>query len=372
MKRMYYIDNIRILLTALVVLHHLAITYAGGPGLWYYIEPNPNPITNLVLTLFIATNQSFFMGMFFLISAFFLEKSMRRKSGREVLHDKLKRLGIPLLFYIFILSPLTMYLKARFEFGLDPTFVEFFRTDGWLTFGPIWFVAALLLFTLVTVGGGLVLKVPFLKTITPLPNNRRLLLGVFFITIVSFLVRIEIPVGQTLDPFGFQLAHFTQYIVLFCVGFVASKNNWLEQITAADAKLWMRAVWVFMLVLFPAVFYFGGALTKGTDIFMGGLSWQSLAYSLWEQVVGIGIIIGLFSWYREKRNEQNGIQKTLSASAYTVYIFHTLILVGLSLAFRNVAISSTAKFLILAPIVLVSCFAISNIIRKLPVARGIL
>lgn len=372
MNRKYYIDNIRILLTALVVLHHLAITYAGGPGLWYYIEPNPNPITNLILTLFLATNQSFFMGMFFLISAYFLEKSLRRKSVPQVLGDKLKRLGIPLLFYLLILSPLIMYLKARFEHGLNPSFVEFFRTGGWLTFGPLWFVAALLLFTLVTIMGGQLLKLPFLQSTAPLPSNRRILLGVLFITLLSFIVRIEIPVGETLDPLGFQLAHFSQYIVLFCVGFVASKNKWLEQINQADAKLWMRAVWIFMLVLFPAVFYFGGALTQGTDIFMGGFSWQSLAYSLWEQVVGVGIIIGLFYWYREKRNRQGNRQKSLSASAYTVYVFHSLILVALSLAFRHIAISPTAKFVILAPIALVSCFAISNGIRQLPFARNIL
>lgn len=372
MSRKYYIDNIRILLTALVVLHHLAITYAGGPGLWYYIEPNSNPISNLILTLFVATNQSFFMGMFFLISAYFLEKSLRRKTVNQVVNDKLKRLGIPLLFYILVLSPLIMYLKARFQHDLDPTFMEFFRTQGWLTFGPIWFVAALLLFTLITILGGQFIKLPFLQTTAPLPNNRRILFGVLFITLISFIVRIEIPVGQTLNPFGFQLAHFTQYIVLFCVGFVASKNEWLEQISKADAKRWMRAVWFFLLVLFPAVFYFGGALSKGTDIFMGGFTWQSFAYSLWEEVVGIGIIIGLFSWYRENRNTQGALKKSLSASAYTVYVFHSLILVALSLAFRHVAISSTAKFVILAPIVLISCFVISNGIRKLPIARNIL
>lgn len=372
MNRKYYIDNIRILLTSLVVLHHLAITYAGGPGLWYYVEPNSNPVANLLLTLFVATNQSFFMGMFFLISAYFLEKSLRRKSVNQVVRDKLKRLGIPLLFYILILSPVIMYLKVRYQFDLDLSIAEFFQTQNWLTFGPIWFVAALLLFTLITVVGGQFIRLPFLQTTATLPSNRRILIGILFITLLSFIVRIEIPVGKTLDPLGFQLAHFTQYIVLFCVGFVASKNNWLEQISPADAKLWMRVVSVFLIVLFPAVFYFGGALTKGTDIFMGGFTWQSFAYSLWEEVVGIGIIIGLFSWYREKRNKQDALQKTLSASAYTVYTFHSLILVVLSLAFRNIDISSTAKFVILAPIVLISCFAISNGIRKLPIARDIL
>jgi len=35
--RLLYIDNLRIVLTALVILHHLAIQY-GAPGITYYIE----------------------------------------------------------------------------------------------------------------------------------------------------------------------------------------------------------------------------------------------------------------------------------------------------------------------------------------------
>ena len=35
--RLLYIDNLRILLTILVIMHHLAIGY-GGPGDWAYRE----------------------------------------------------------------------------------------------------------------------------------------------------------------------------------------------------------------------------------------------------------------------------------------------------------------------------------------------
>ena len=66
--RSYYIDNLRIFLTSLVVLHHLAITY-GAPGLWYYKEEALDPVSSILLSLFVATNQAFFMGMFFMISA---------------------------------------------------------------------------------------------------------------------------------------------------------------------------------------------------------------------------------------------------------------------------------------------------------------
>jgi len=36
-KRIHYLDNIRIYLTVIVILQHLAITY-GAPGGWYYRE----------------------------------------------------------------------------------------------------------------------------------------------------------------------------------------------------------------------------------------------------------------------------------------------------------------------------------------------
>ena len=64
--RLAFIDNIRILLVILVVLHHLAVTY-GGEGSWYYYEGRADTITAMVLTLFIVVNQASFMGFYFLM-----------------------------------------------------------------------------------------------------------------------------------------------------------------------------------------------------------------------------------------------------------------------------------------------------------------
>ena len=63
-RRKYYIDNLRIFLTCMVVIHHLAVTYSGA-GNWYYNETGTGLISSILLTLFSATNQAFFMGMFF-------------------------------------------------------------------------------------------------------------------------------------------------------------------------------------------------------------------------------------------------------------------------------------------------------------------
>jgi hypothetical protein len=51
---------LRVVLTALVILHHTAITY-GGSGSWFYreVRDGGSP-TSVLLTVFCAVNQSFF------------------------------------------------------------------------------------------------------------------------------------------------------------------------------------------------------------------------------------------------------------------------------------------------------------------------
>ena len=66
--------------------------------------------------------------------------------------DRLIRLGIPLVFYSFILSPVLIYLVYYFGEGHRISFIQFLSGfHDWIDFGVLWFVAALLLFTLVYV-----------------------------------------------------------------------------------------------------------------------------------------------------------------------------------------------------------------------------
>src|SRR5271170_3762294 len=96
LPRAYYIDRIRVVLTALVVLHHSAITY-GAPGGWYYRElPTTASITGILFTFFVSLNQAYFMGFFFLIAGYFTPASYDRKGPLRFAVDRLIRLGIPL------------------------------------------------------------------------------------------------------------------------------------------------------------------------------------------------------------------------------------------------------------------------------------
>jgi len=69
-QRFVYIDHLRVLLTVLVILHHVSVAY-GGMGGWGFIDPNLDETTSIFLTLFNAVNQSFFMAAFFFLAAYF-------------------------------------------------------------------------------------------------------------------------------------------------------------------------------------------------------------------------------------------------------------------------------------------------------------
>ncbi|MFT4155308.1 acyltransferase family protein [Parafilimonas sp.] len=120
-----YIDNIRVLLTVLVILHHTCITY-GAPGGWYFYDKSSNETAQIFMTWFVAVNQSFFMGFFFFLSALFTESSYLKKGAVKFILDRLKRLGLPLLFYSFIFSPLLNFLIYRFGYKKPATLTNYF------------------------------------------------------------------------------------------------------------------------------------------------------------------------------------------------------------------------------------------------------
>jgi len=76
-NKIFYIDNLKVLMTILVILHHSVITY-GGPGSWYYLQKTTQEAALIPMTMFVSTNQSF-SWILFLLSALFIEPSYDKK-----------------------------------------------------------------------------------------------------------------------------------------------------------------------------------------------------------------------------------------------------------------------------------------------------
>ena len=82
-QRMAYIDNLRILLTILVSAVCTWRSTLRGEGSWFYTERPTTELAGILLTVFVALCQFFFMGLFFLLSGYFVPGSGRSEKGSE-------------------------------------------------------------------------------------------------------------------------------------------------------------------------------------------------------------------------------------------------------------------------------------------------
>lgn len=376
MTRLYYIDNLRVFTLALVVLHHFSIAY-GATGDWYYVEGQAQSlIENVLLVLFVATNQAFFMGLLFFISAFFVSSSYKSKGARTFLRDRLVRLGIPTVFYYFLLGPFTSFLAYYMQTEDSPklSFGHYLKNGWGRGFGAMWFVETLIIFTFVFV---LIRKlgtkdIRERSTAESFPATWKILVFCLTLGIVTFLVRTLFPVGWWLPHLNLQLAHFPQYLAMLVTGVIAWQRGWLESLTLKQGIHWFVGINVSIVLLFPTIFIFGGAHAGQTEPFMGGCTWQSLAYSIYEQVVGVGLMVGLLGIFKGTFSFRTRILKVLSDSGYTVYIIHSIPLLLIARSFRHWGCPLLLKFVILSGPALVVTFSLAWLIRSIPGVHRIL
>lgn len=368
--KLFYIDNIRVLLTALVVLHHTFITY-GASGGWYYTQKTSSTGALIPMTMFVSINQSFFMGFFFLLAAYFTGSSYDRKVAVQFIKDRLVRLGAPLLFYSFVFSPVLTYLVYYFAKGEHITLLQYLSGyDSWIDFGVLWFVAALLLFTFIYVAGRSWLSVAFPQNL-PVPGAGAILLLAVVLGVLSFCVRIFFPVGWVLKPLGFQPGHFIQYIALFIVGILAFRNRWLEQLTVRTGKRLTLSAWLCLLFL-PVFYLIRVKLAMPIAWYSGGFHWQTLLYAVWEQWIGLSILTALLVRGKRSWNTSSNLLSKLSRSAFAVYIFHPLAIIALSLAVRNWSVDPALKLLLVAPLALLGSFLLGWLVLKIPMVKKVI
>jgi surface polysaccharide O-acyltransferase-like enzyme len=374
--RIFFVDSIRIFLTILVLLHHIMIIYAGS-GSWIYNEGRQDMISEVVGTWFCTVNQSYFMGLFLLISAYFVPCAYERKGPGRFLRDRLVRLGIPLALYSWVIHPLLIYVYLLSTQQLSISFWEFFPIqyfshENLLGPGPLWFVETLLIFSFVYVLWRLIVPASqFKKPVeSAFPRTRAIFGFALLAAIPAFLIRLWLPVGWSFQLLNLQFPFFAQYIALFAIGIIAYQRNWLLGMPESAGRRWLWIGIIFIL-LFPVIAIAGGAVEDDTP-FRGGWHWQSVVFALYESLLCVSLCIGVVYLFRRFAGNRNVLQKFLADNAYTAYIIHAPIITLTALALRSVELHPLLKFSILALISLPVCFILSALIRKIPLTQKFL
>jgi surface polysaccharide O-acyltransferase-like enzyme len=374
--RLAYVDKLRVALTMLVVAHHAAQAYGPTGGGW----PITNPTTSRLLSPFFTVNAMFFMGLFFLIAGYFVPRSFDRKGGGEFLKGRFVRLGIPALFVAWVIFAPIFYLLMDLQLSL-PEYVRYLYSTNWTApYMHLWFLLHLILYSI----GYLLWRQISNDTkrnvkAIPLPSSSAILLFIIVLALVTFVVRIWYPIDVWVALFYLvpaEVAHLPQYIALFALGILAYRGDWLNNFPTRAGMAWL-GIGLFGAVAFYAYSLWGAQLIYDlwgiSLIETGGLDWRSLVFSTWEALVCVGLCIGLLVLFRERFNKTAAmLMAAMIGAAYTVYIIHILIVIGLQAGFESLDMGPFMKFVLVTILAICLSFIIGILIKKIPGAKKIL
>lgn len=379
----------RTLVILLVVNLHACVTYSHV-GDWYAMSAQePSLAGKLPFIVWEGHLQSFFMGLLFFVSGYFVEGSLARRGPGAFVRERLVRLGLPTLFYMLVIHPFILLglNPGHASFGPPLAFyTRYLRSGRFLgSSGPLWFAFALLIFCLILVawrtlrpirpssGSAANEGTTGTRTLTnAAPSGRLLLLFALGLGVGSFLVRLVQPIGVNI--LNMQLCFFVQYVAFFAAGLHAARTGWLLPLAGSTQA--RRAGWLALIggpILLLAVIIPGAKGINDIEaIFFGGWHWQAFGLALWEQLTGMGLSLGLLALFSTKLNRETAPLRWLVDRSFAVYVLHAPVLVALFMVFRVLPQNPFVLAALLTITGLLASYAVADLARRVPGLRTIL
>lgn len=373
-KRLDYIDNLRWVMIILVVGIHSAVTYSHL-GRWYYnVEAVPDLVSRLAFIAFQASLQAFFMGFMFFLAGYFVPTAYDRKGFGRFLSDRFVRLGLPTLFYVFVIH-IGMGLFLLGWYGtMDPVtaytryLVKFTWLDG---SGPMWFALALLVFSAIYALFRLVSPKPETRVQVPTAPSFAAILGVGLVMgALTLLVRQVAPMGSSW--YNMQFCYFPQYVVLFFLGIAARRRGWVEALPVrwGQPVLWTAIIGAPLTLI--GVVMMATMAKVPVEAFNTGWVWPAAAFAFWEQIFCVLFCTGFLIVFREVFNRRGKLSGFFSDNGFAVYVIHPPVLVAISLAMRPLGWPPLAMFATAWLLAATASFAVAAGLRLLPGVKRIL
>jgi hypothetical protein len=348
-KRLTYLGNLRVVMVAGVIAGHAIAGYAGMN--WTYAdvaEGEMGTVSQALFGLLILPFAVFVMALFFLVAGLLTPASLDRKGPRRFTRDRIIRLGIPLAAFMFVLWPLMTYGLYRAA-GSDWSLGDVYADDPTLDNGPLWFVEALLLYSLVYAAWvawrsrrGRA-RTPV--TTRPLRARHLVALGAG-IAIATFVIRLWFP----FDSLQFTNAHVWQWpecIGLFGLGIVSARRGWLRPV---PERIRRGCGWVALVATVALIAAFASTQDpdRSMEAFGGGWHWEALVLAAIGGAMSVAASIWVLAFAQRHWDRAGRTARAMARAAYAAFMFQGLPLIVAALALRSFGVPLEVKALLVA------------------------
>jgi fucose 4-O-acetylase-like acetyltransferase len=359
-----YLDNLKVLLVAGVIVAHAVFAWTRV-GTWVLREPSVREPLLSTMELVALVGGLLGLAPFFVIAGALTPASFARKGPRRFLADRALRLGVPMVFFVVVMSPFVEYVDTD-NVGWDRGFWAFTVEIWWPPApGPTWFLGVLLLLSAVY---ALVRVVVPRRPERTAMRVRHLVIAGAVLVAASYAVRLVVPFAE--ERFRLALGQAPAWAIAFTLGIVAGERGWFDPVPPAVARAcrWIGLVATCAVVALAVVL-----MATGSDVvpYAGGGTWQSVVLAVMEAGVVVGLSVWLLDVFRRRYDHQGPLARSLSRAAYGAFLVHQLVLVGFVLATRSVAWPPELEFLIAATLAVAGSFAVAAVLVRIPVVSRI-
>jgi hypothetical protein len=348
-RRFTYLDNLRVVMVSGVIAGHAIAGYAGLN--WTYADVAEGEVgtaSQMVFGLLILPFALFMMALFFLVAGLLTPSSIDRKGPGRFARDRLIRLGIPLAAFTFVLWPLLTYGLYRAA-GLRWSLRDVYADDPLLDNGPLWFVEALLIYSLVY-AGWVAWRSRRGRTGDAAPSEplraRHLVALGAGIAVATFVVRLWFP----FDSLQFTNAHVWQWpecIGLFALGIVSARRGWLQPVPERIRQGCGRVALVGTVALIAAFASTQGA-DEAIDAFGGGWRWQALVLAAIGGALSVSASLWVLAFAQRHWDRSGRTARAMARAAYPAFMFQGFPLIAAALALRGFDLPLEVKAVIVA------------------------
>ncbi len=349
--RMYFFDNLKVLMMVMVIVHHVGQAYGTTGGWW----PVQEPTRTRILNPFFLVNRSFGMSLFFMIAGYFTALSCERKGSLYLVRSRLQRLGTPLIVYSFLMILLQVFVFGFLETGE-------LGTTWPIDVGHFWFVQHLLVYSLGYAGWRWLRGKANQQAarLTNPPGYGSILVFAIGLTISTAIVRTWFDIDEWVYLFGYLRiapADVPRDLGLFLIGTLAYRNDWVNQLPS-------KVGWVCLTVGFTLA-----GLWYGFDLWLSGILIFSdavwgLLLPLWESLLCCGMCFGLTIVFRDTVNIQTPLTREMAQSTYAAYMIHVFIAIFFQYLVLALAATPLIKFFLVSLITVPISFLLANLIRR--------
>lgn len=367
-SRLVYLDNLKVVVVALVIVWHGTASYAAQDW-WSYAAVREVELSDVGLGVVLAVMGPFelvLMPLLFLSAGLVSVGSVARRGPGRFAAGRLLRLGVPFVVVAMLLWPLALLALHRAVGDADGASWSRVRPDH----GALWFALVLLVLSLtyagwVRVRGRTEGRGPRSVTVA------HLLLVALVVVVATYPVRQRWPLGSA-TPLDLNEWQWPACAALYGLGTVGASQGWLEGVPARLERAARRGTAVAGLALAGLLVLAVARGAQATDL-LGVAHWSGRVLLTGEAVVAVLGSVWLLGVAQRSLARPLPHGEALVRSAYGAFVVGGFVVLGLALALRPIDLPAEVKAVLVATSGVAASFALAHLLLvRVTVLRRVL